>query len=97
MHGLALIYVLRDLPGIQGFRIEQESLGLTRVQVVPGAEFGDAQRAEIVEAFRRRLGAEVNIVVEPVAAIEPERSGKYRYVVSRVAPAPAAASEACHA
>src|SRR3954447_2729203 len=34
MHGLALIYVLRELPEIQHFKIVQESLYLTRVYVV---------------------------------------------------------------
>jgi phenylacetate-CoA ligase len=97
MHGLALIYVLRDMAGVRGFRIEQESLGLTRVKVVPGPDFGDAQRAKIVESFRRRLGAGVRVEVEPVPEIEPERSGKYRYVVSRVAPVPGAECEASHA
>ena len=31
MHGLALIYVVRDLPGIESFKIVQETAGLTRV------------------------------------------------------------------
>ena len=39
MHGLALIYILRDLPQVAGFKIMQESLDLTRVQVVPGPGF----------------------------------------------------------
>jgi phenylacetate-CoA ligase len=84
MHGLSLIYILRDLPGVQGFRIVQESLLLTRVQVVPEAGFGAAQEQLIVDGFRRRLGAGVQVQLERVAAIAPEKSGKYRYVVSRV-------------
>jgi phenylacetate-CoA ligase len=84
MHGLSLIYILRDLPGVQGFKIVQESLELTRVQVVAGAGFGAAQEQAIVAGFQRRLGAAVAVPVERVEAIAPERSGKYRYVVSRV-------------
>ncbi len=85
MHGLSLIYILRDLPGVQGFKIVQESLELTRVQVVAGAGFGAAQEAAIVAGFKRRLGDGVQVLVERVAAIAPEKSGKYRYVISRVA------------
>jgi phenylacetate-CoA ligase len=84
MHGLSLIYILRDLSGVQGFRIVQESLALTRVQVVPGVGFGAEQEAAIVAGFRRRLGSGVQVQVERVAAIAPEKSGKYRYVISRV-------------
>lgn len=87
MHGLALIYILRDLPGLQAFKIEQESLDRTRVLLVPGEGF-DAQAVETIRAgFRARLGAGVKIETEIVPELAPERSGKFRYVVSRVAAA----------
>jgi len=35
--------------------------------------------------LRRRLGAAVAVEVEQVDAILPEKSGKFRYVVSKVA------------
>lgn len=85
MHGLALIYVLRDLPAVAGFRIVQETLNLTRVQVVPGEGFADATVAAIRRGLQARLGAEVQVEVEVVAQIPVERSGKHRYVVSKVA------------
>lgn len=84
MHGLALIYVLRDLPGIASFKITQESLQRTVVQVVPGEGFDPALREHIVAAFKRRLGAGVEVDVQTVQAIALERSGKFRYVVSHV-------------
>ena len=52
MHGLALIYILRDLPQVAGFKIVQETLDRTRVQVVPGPGFG-----EDVERRIQRTGA----------------------------------------
>jgi phenylacetate-CoA ligase len=95
MHGLALIYVLRDLPGVQGFKIVQHSLQRTEVQVVAGPGFDAArQPATIAEAFRRRLGAQVQVDVQLVQAIAPEKSGKFRYVVSHVQPM---AAEPMHA
>ena len=42
MHGLALVYVMRELPGIESFRIVQESRTLTRVLLVPGTRFDRA-------------------------------------------------------
>ena len=82
IHGLALIYVIRDLPGIEGFKVTQESRQLTRVELVSGPGFDDALVPRIVAGFRQRLGAEVEVRVERVAAIAPEKSGKYRYIVS---------------
>lgn len=90
MHGLALIYILRDMPGIRAFKIIQETIDRTRVQVVPGEGAGGELEIEAIteirQGFRKRLGADVTIDVETVAEIAPERSGKYRYVVSKVAP-----------
>jgi phenylacetate-CoA ligase len=85
MHGLALIYILRDLPGLQAFRIVQHTRDRTQVQVVPGPGFDAAALVpRIVEGFRRRLGAGVQVDVEPVTEIPREKSGKYRFVQSHV-------------
>ena len=85
MHGLALVYIMRDLPGIDAFRIVQENLQLTRVELVANALYGPQIEAKIVSGFRARLGASVRVAIDQVDALEPEKSGKFRYVVSRVA------------
>ncbi len=85
MHGLALVYIVRDLPGVAQFKIVQESLELTRVLLVTGAGFGAESIAVIEQGFKARLGQGVKIAVERVDDIAPEKSGKFRYVVSRVA------------
>lgn len=87
MHGLALIYVLRDLPQIGAFKIIQESLDFTRVLVVSESALNPELVSKIEQGFKARLGQGVKIAVEQVAAIPAEKSGKFRYVVSRVAPA----------
>ena len=86
MHGLALIYILRDLPGITSFKIVQESRQLVRVQIVAAAEFPSMTEQRIQDGFRARLGASVEVTIERVDVIEPERSGKFRYVVSHAMP-----------
>ncbi|TVT76011.1 MAG: phenylacetate--CoA ligase family protein [Denitromonas halophila] len=85
MHGLSLIYVLRDIPAVRAFKIIQETLTLTRVQVEPGEGFSDRDVALIQSGLQARLGASVEIVVEQVAQVAPERSGKFRYVISKIA------------
>jgi phenylacetate-CoA ligase len=86
MHGLALIYVLRDLPGIASFKIVQESRHRVRVQIVPAPELLPTIEARIREGFRARLGPGVEVDVERVEAIESDRSGKFRYVISHAVP-----------
>lgn len=85
MHGLALVYVVRDLPGVKEFKIVQESLDLTRVFLVTEAVFQPESEQAIMAGFKRRLGAGVDIQIEHVAAIPKEASGKFRYIVSKVA------------
>lgn len=85
MHGLALIYIVRDMPGVAGFRIEQESLDLTRVKVMTEPGFPADGDVRIRAGMKARLGESVEVVVEHVAQIAAEGSGKFRYVVSKVA------------
>ncbi|WEN41435.1 Phenylacetate-coenzyme A ligase [Thauera sp. GDN1] len=86
LHGLSLIYILRDMPGVRAFKIVQESRCLTRALVVPeeGAD-STGMDTTVTEGFRRRLGRGVEVSVEFVESIPAEKSGKFRYVVSHVA------------
>lgn len=84
MHGLALIYILRDLPNVGAFKIIQESLALTRVQIVATPSFGIADEKTIRQGLQARLGSNVEIDIQLLAEIPPEKSGKHRYVVSQV-------------
>lgn len=84
MHGLALVYVVRDLPGVESFKVVQHSLEHTSVQLVAGGAFNRAAIDDIVAGFKRRLGAQVRVDVKLVQQIAPEKSGKYRYIVSHV-------------
>jgi phenylacetate-CoA ligase len=82
MHGLALIYILRDLPEITSFKIVQESR--VRVLVVPVKPLTVAVRDAIDEGLCARLGQAVTVEIEEVSEIAGKRSGKFRYVVSNV-------------
>lgn len=87
MHGLALIYVIRELHGISNFKIIQESLLTTSVQLV--FEPGVAQApllATITQGLKARLGQQVQIQFEIRDNIAAEASGKFRYVISKVSP-----------
>ena len=96
LHGLALIYVLRDLAGVQSFKIIQHDRWSVQVLLVTEPGFAPDAPSQIVERFRQRLGDTVAVTVERVATIAPEKSGKFRYVVSHAAAQPAAAREAAN-
>lgn len=85
LHGLSLIYILRDMETVESFKIIQESKMETRVQVVAkSGNVTEEMSNTIVAGFQSRLGKDVVINVEPVAEIAAEKSGKYRYVISKV-------------
>ena len=82
MHGLALIYILRDLPGVKSFKVIQETRAFTRVLLVTDKTFAPDSVAQIVSGFKQRLGADVSIAVDLVEIIVAEKSGKFRYIIS---------------
>lgn len=84
MHALALIYVLRAVPGVAAFKLVQHAVDRLEVQVVPGAGWQETARDAIIAGLNARLGDEVTIAFRRVDAIPAEASGKHRYVVSHV-------------
>ncbi|HVC10890.1 MAG TPA: AMP-binding protein [Burkholderiales bacterium] len=84
MHGLALIYVVRDVPGVRQFKVVQETLDRTRVLLATDRDFSDENIEMIRRGIGKRLGGGVRVEIEQVAEIPREVSGKYRYVVSHV-------------
>ncbi len=84
MHGLAIVYPIRDIPGIAAFKVVQESLQLTVVQIVPGPGCGSDVEAIIERGVKARLGESVIVSVKRVNEIQREKSGKFRYVISKV-------------
>jgi phenylacetate-CoA ligase len=85
MHGLALIYILRDLQEVRAFKIIQESIDFTRVLVVPENGLSANLAEKIERGFKARLGQGIRIDIEEVQEIPAEKSGKFRYVISKAA------------
>ncbi|MBN8772772.1 MAG: capsule biosynthesis protein CapK [Thiobacillus sp. 63-78] len=84
MHALAVIYVLRAVPGVGQFKLIQHAIDRLEVQVVPDARWNDEARATVIRGLRARLGTTLAVEVRLLDAIAPEASGKHRYVVSHV-------------
>jgi phenylacetate-CoA ligase len=84
VHGLALIYVLREMLQIEAFKIIQNSVTSITVQLVTSSSNTVLLESDITEQFRRRLGNALVINFDHVSKIEREASGKFRYVVSQI-------------
>jgi phenylacetate-CoA ligase len=85
MHGLALIYVVRDVKGVQNCKVIQESIEKTRVLLVTNDQFQESSMELMRAGIKQRLGEDVEVEIERVNEIPLEASGKFRYVISHVA------------
>jgi phenylacetate-CoA ligase len=82
MHALALIYEVRDKPGVSAFKfIQQKDLSLD-LQLVVGSAFSVTIENAIREGLEKRIGQGCVLRITHVERIEAEKSGKYRYVIS---------------
>jgi acyl-CoA synthetase (AMP-forming)/AMP-acid ligase II len=52
------------------------------VKVVTANGFGEADTQDIVRRVQQRLGAQVEVIVEPVSDIPRTKAGKFQAVVS---------------
>ncbi len=84
MHALAVIYVLRAIPGVAQFKLIQHAVDQLEVQVVQDARWSDTAREAVLSGLRARLGPTLQVDLKLLDAIAPEASGKHRYVVSHV-------------
>jgi phenylacetate-CoA ligase len=84
MHALAVIYVLRAIPGVAQFKLIQHTVDQMEVQVVPDARWSDEASEAVIQGLRARLGPALKINLKLLDAIAPEASGKHRCVVSHV-------------
>ena len=85
-HALSLIYIVRDIQGVDEFKIVQHEVDDLQVyvKIIDGLYPGDGDE-RIVAGFRKRMGEMIRVRVDKVDEIPRDASGKYRYVVSKVA------------
>jgi len=84
----AFTYLVREIAGVESFKVVQESMTLTRIWLLVGDGFDPSALRRLEKGFRRRLGEGVQIGIECVDHIPAEKSGKFRYISSRI-PVPA--------
>jgi phenylacetate-CoA ligase len=85
LHALSVIYIIREIDGVEQFRIRQSKLDSFHVQLVRNERFRPGSEARIREGLRQRLRAPVDVTIEYLTVLPPERSGKFRHVISEIA------------
>ncbi len=91
MHGLSLIYVIREIVGIEAFRITQKRLTCFEIEIVRNQQYDPNSERRIREAFSQRLRAPIAVQVHYSDSIAPTASGKTRHVISEISPPPGVA------
>jgi phenylacetate-CoA ligase len=84
MHALSLIYVLREVDGLQQFRITQPCLERLEVDLVADDQVTPDVERSIELGLRQRMGDGVVIDLRRRDRIPPIASGKHACVVSHV-------------
>jgi phenylacetate-CoA ligase len=84
VHGLSLIYVMREIEGIREFKITQNKVNEFIVSIVKDSMYNEDNENHIRDEFKKRIGKGSRVFFEYLDEIKPEGSGKFRYVVSNV-------------
>ncbi|MDA3788721.1 MAG: hypothetical protein PF503_09535 [Desulfobacula sp.] len=85
-HALSVIYVVRDIEGVDEFKIIQHKIDEVEVLLKVHEDIYPDNGAErIVKGIQKRMGTSVNVKISMTDGIPRDASGKYRYVVSNVA------------
>ena len=85
VHGLGLIYAIREIPGVMKYQVLQSDVDSVEVRLVVDDQFAPQSAEAIESSISSRLGPQVRVAVSLIDAIAEDASGKYRYVISKVA------------
>lgn len=84
INSLALIYSVREIEGIERFRVRQQALDHFHVQIVRNSNYPGNAEKRIAKAWTQLVRTPVTITFEYVPELTAEPSGKFRHVISDV-------------
>jgi phenylacetate-CoA ligase len=83
--GVSLIEkTLTLIPGIVQMQIIQESINRFLINIVKNSSFSDDNKVILLKQFKRVFGDDIEISLSFNEKILPEKSGKYRFSISKV-------------
>lgn len=72
------------IEGIKQFQVIQESMSEINIKVVPRESFDESQIDKLTNKIREYLGGDMEVNFQIVDKIPPTKSGKFRFVISKV-------------
>jgi phenylacetate-CoA ligase len=84
INSLAVIYSVREIAGIEHFRIHQTAIDRFHVTIVRSQEFPPDAESRIRRGWTKLFRVPVHVTFEYAPFLQPERSGKFRHVVSEL-------------
>jgi phenylacetate-CoA ligase len=97
INSLALVYPVREIEGIDQYRITQKRTDRFHVEIVRNERFPADGEERIRRGWTQLLRAPLHVTFEYLPALAPERSGKFRHVVSELSGERGKAMENCPA
>lgn len=79
-----LTHPFKPLDAIYESQIVQEEINLMRVKIVRREDYRESDSVHLIAALRERVGPTIRIELEFVKNIPRTKSGKYRWVISKV-------------
>ena len=76
LHALSVIYILRDIEGVEQFRVRQKAIDRFHIQLVRNGRYASQSEARIREAMRTRLRSPVEVTIEYLPDLPPERDAQ---------------------
>jgi phenylacetate-CoA ligase len=84
INSLALIYSVREIDGIERFRVCQRAVDRFHVQVVRGPDFAGDAEDRIRRNWAQLLRTPVSVTFEYLDELPRDKSGKFRHIVSEI-------------
>jgi phenylacetate-CoA ligase len=97
INSLALVYPLREINGIEQYRITQKEVDCFHVQIVCNGSFPADGEDRIRSGWTQLMRTRVRVTFEYLSRIPAEPRGKFRHVVSEVGQAEGPVKEAVSA
>jgi phenylacetate-CoA ligase len=83
IHGEYFTHLFYGIPSIKRFRVVQESVDHVHVKIIPDGEISPLELNRVLTEIGR-LMEQANVTIETVGTLEPTRSGKFIFTISKV-------------
>ena len=82
--GMFFFALFEEMEGVNQFQVIQESINEIKVKIVKNSRFKDSDVDFIIKEIQKSAGNNINIDIEFVDSIPLPRSGKQRFVISKI-------------